>query len=144
LKTIFDHISAITEQQPIDYLSTLSDKEYKEFNVFLICKFLALNNNLTEFISYIDKYVFRMSKEHFYKFLTNIIPKKKYWITINKKEKIVKEHPEMLDKIQRYFVFISKREAEFYASLMTTEQKVSILRKFGVQNKEIDKILNGD
>lgn len=143
-KNIFYHIKQITEYQNPDYLSTLTPDEYKEFNVFLIQKFLGLNNDLTYVISYIDKYVFltQMTKERYYKLLINIIPKGRYWLSFPKKDKNKKPPTWFLELIKEYFKYISLTEALQYYELFTTQDKLSILRAFGESDKKLKDLID--
>lgn len=143
---VFDHIRAITQIQDPNYLSTLTPVEYKEFNIFLLQKFLGLHNDLTYAISYIDKYVFlnRMSKEHYYKLLIHIIPKydaKSFWIKFPKKEKLDTPPAWVLDLLKEYFKFISSDEAIEYYRLLTTENKATLLRMYGIPKSKIEELV---
>lgn len=143
-KNVFYHIKQITEFQDPNYLSTLTPEEYKEFNVFLIHKFLGLNNSLTYVMSYIDKYVFqtKMTKERYYKLLINLIPKGRYWLEFPKKEKSNKPPTWFLELIKEYFKYISLTEALQYYELFSTQDKLSILRAFGQPEKKLKELID--
>lgn len=143
-KNIFYHIKQITEVQDPNYLSTLNPDEYKEFNVFLIQKFLGLNNNLTHVISYIDKYVFltQMTRERYYKLLINLIPKGRYWLDFAKKDKDKKPPTWFLELIKEYFKYISLSEALQYYELLSNRDKLSILRAFGQPEKKLKELID--
>lgn len=144
-KNVFDHIRHIAEVQDPNYLNTLTPLEYKEFNVFLIHRFLGLHNNLTYAMSYIDKYVFwnSMSKEHFYKLLIHVIPKyspKTFWIKYPKKETMKKPPAWILELIKEYFKFISTQESIEYYGLLTDENKLNLLRAFGISESRLSEL----
>lgn len=141
-KTIFDHIKHITEVQSKDYLSTLNEQEYKDFNIFLLQKFLSMNNDLVQSIDYISKYVFfnNMSKEEYYKLLIYLIPKGKYWIEFSKKDKGFVVPEWFLELIKKYFIFISSQDAIEYFNLMNKDDKLALLKLYGIPKEKIKEI----
>lgn len=142
-KNIFDHIRNITEIQNPTYLSTLTSQELKEFNIFLLQKFLGMHNDLTYAISYIDKYVFfnKMSKEHYYKLLIHMIPKGKYWLKFEKKDTTILPPTWFLSILKEYFVYISKNEAIEYYQLLSDDDKLALLTKFGHSENKLTQLI---
>ena len=136
-KTIFDHINIITTDQPKDYIDTLSEEDLKTFDIYLIQKFLSLNNDLLYGIAIFEKYAHKMSKKEYYKLLIYNIPKKKYFLNFNKKDKKDEIPKWFLEILIDYFIFISTDQAVDYFNLLTINQKKILAKKYGIDEELI-------
>lgn len=139
-KTIFQHIESITSIQQPDYLDNLSEEDLKTFDIYLIQKFLSLNNDLLYGMAIFEKYAHKMSKKEYYKLLIYNIPKKKYFLNFNKKDKKDEIPKWFLEILIDYFIFISTDQAVDYYYFLTKEQKILLAKKFGIEQKKIDEI----
>jgi len=142
MKTIFDHIKAITLYKEPYYFSTLDEKEINNFNIFLLNRYMSFNNRLTILINNVANYTMRMSKEEYYKFMINYIPKGSYWLKFNKDKKDIEVPLWFLKLVEEYFIFISANDAREYTFLMDREQRKKILKAFGIKKDAWDAILN--
>lgn len=140
-KTIFDHIKMITEVQEDDYIIKLSEEDKKTFDIFLLQKFLGLNNKLVDAVSYLDKYVYNMTKERYYKLLIYNIPKNRYWIKFPEKNKKEETSPEWFIKlIILYFGYITVDDAIYYDTLLSSEERRLLCKMFGIDKKKITQL----
>ena len=57
-KNIFDHLTNISFQKDKEYYKNLSEPERKDFNVFMLQRYISMERKYTNIISYIDKYAF--------------------------------------------------------------------------------------
>jgi len=139
-KTIFEHITNICEIQNPKYMDNLSEQDLETFNIYLIQKFLALNNNLLYAINIFEKYAHKMEKKDYYKLLIYNIPKRKYFLNFNKKDK-KEDIPDWFIKILiEYFIFINVDEARSYFQFLTKEERILLAKKFGIDDKKIKEI----
>jgi len=136
-KTIFDHINFITSIQSPSYIDTLSEEDLKTFDIYLIQKFLSLNNDLLYAINIFEKYAHKMSKKDYYKLLIYNIPKKKYFLNFNKKDKKEDIPKWFLEILIDYFIFINIEQATSYYHFLEKEQKILLSKKFGIDSKLI-------
>lgn len=136
-KTIFQHIESITSIQQPDYLDNLSEEDLKTFDIYLIQKFLSLNNDLLYGMAIFEKYAHKMSKKEYYKLLIYNIPKKKYFLNFNKKDKKDEIPKWFLEILIDYFIFISTDQAVDYFNLLTINQKKILAKKYGIDEELI-------
>ena len=137
--TIFDHLNSITITKEENYISNLDEPSKKDFNIFMLQRFISMDKKFTGLVSYIDKYAFNVfDKEMYYKFMSSWIPKAKYFFKYLKKESKVKKYPEWFLELvkESYGGLISRRKAEQYLELYTKEDKIDLLTSFGVDPKK--------
>lgn len=143
-KSLFDHINEIKTQKRNDYYDLLNEQEKKNFNQYLILIGLSMNKNCIEEVSLIFKYINIIPNKQFYKICCDIIP---YNNSFNKwiKSKKNKYNDELLILISKYYE-ISLNDASEYCDLMVNTNNTieikNILYKFGLNDKDIKKILN--
>jgi hypothetical protein len=135
-KTVFDWFKEITtDKRPWSFFD---DDFKKEFNVFLIHKIVSMTEayidvaNIGQSLPYTDK-------EKIYKFYCEFLPKKSIY---SKYIKGVKTKPnENLLKYISKFYECSFREAEEYIQILKKEDIQDILNRYGIEDKEIKKLL---
>jgi len=141
-KTIFDHISAITENQSKKYWDELTDLDKSNFSIFIINRFLSMKSDWVGFINYAQQ--FPLKSKEVYRLYSNVLPKGKVWLKYIK-AKNVKKYPDwVVDHICSYFE-CSKKEANEYINLFYLSEKnraelKEILEKYGSEPKEIKKL----
>lgn len=138
-KSLFDHINSISYTKDKDYFKSLNESEQKEFNVYMMQRFLSMDKRFTNFISYIDKYAFTvLDKEMYYKLLMYTLPKEKIWFKYIKKSKEVKEDEIVIEMLSKKFD-IPKRRAMEYIQFLSKEDKKELLESYAVDDKLIKK-----
>ena len=144
-KTLFDHLKAITETKPDNYWDTLSDKERKEFKVFLINRYLSMNQDWVEIINYFQQYtVGLLHPRDVYRLYSEILPKQKVWLKYVKGKKSSKYTPALIDLFAKHFE-ISRNEAveylELYFDIAGKQAVKDIVNMYGVEPKEVTKMV---
>ena len=93
-KNIFDHLNNLTIGKDKTYYKNLSEKEKKDFNLFMLQRYISMDKRFTNFISFIDKYVFNCyDKEMYNKLMMKVLPNERIYfqyVKKNKSEKIDK------------------------------------------------------
>jgi len=73
-KTLFNHLTAITQDQKIDYWKTLEDSDKKTWSNYMIHRFLSMNPDWIEVLSEIQPYTQTLDPEQLYLVLIGLIP----------------------------------------------------------------------
>jgi hypothetical protein len=134
--TIFDFFKQVTtDKKP---WSSFTEDEQKAFNPYMLHKIVSMTEayievaNLGQSLPYTDK-------EKIYKFYCEFLPKKSIY---SKYIKGVKTKPnENLLKYISKFHECSFREAEEYIQILKKEDMQDILNRYGIEDKEIKKLL---
>jgi hypothetical protein len=140
---LFDHVKHIRQVQSPDYISTLSEKELKTFNHYMILKALSMDSNLIEFVAEIYPYFDKIPTPAFYKMLIEVVPKSMRfypWV----KRKSIKYNTELLELLATKFE-ISKRQAVDYCNVFLADENginklVDICKGFGLEDNEVEKL----
>jgi len=141
-KTLFDHITHITQKQTKNYYENLNDADKKTWSNYMIHRFLSMKMDYVEVVNEFQRY--NLKPKELYKLYTNILPKKKEWLRYTKGKKVMK-HPQWVVEIVTKYHQVSMKEANEYLEIYySTEQGKaelkSILQKFGTEPKEIKKL----
>jgi len=141
-KTLFDHITHITQKQTKNYYENLNDADKKTWSNYMIHRFLSMKMDYVEVVNEFQRY--NLKPKELYKLYTNILPKKKEWLRYTKGKKVMK-HPQWVVEIVTKYHQVSVKEANEYLEIYySTEQGKaelkSILQKFGTEPKEIKKL----
>ena len=118
---------------------TFSDADKKKFSPFMVNRYLSMNDDFLPFVNYFQKYTIEvMPRKVVYQFYCNLLPKKKIYLRYlsGKKEKT---NDKVVPFIMEYFE-VSKLQAADYYDLMTKEDLILLLKKFGKSDKEIKKM----
>jgi hypothetical protein len=145
-KNLFDHLSQIRTTKDPNYWNTLSDKEKKDFNHWMILTGLSQDESLIPMCSKLWKggYYDKIPSPQFYTLLCQLVPysdRKIFWNKGKKKNLI------LLKYISQWFC-ISTREADEYLSIFMTNDSgmtelAKILEGCGLNDLEAEKILLG-
>ena len=124
-----------TDKKPWDQLTK---QEQKEFDVFIVNKMLATNQEYVELVNLMQMH-HNMSKEQSYVMFLRLLPQKKIYIDYikSKTEKVNKELLEILSKHYE----ISNYSARLYYSGMSKDNISELLTKLGYDDKQISKLL---
>lgn len=141
LKSIFDHLNDITFNKNSEYFDNLTEKERKDYSIFMIQRYLSMEKGYTNGISYIDKYAHNcLSKEMYHKLVSTIIPKSKVFLKYIKKDKTEKKNNLVIEYLAKRLE-ISKAEAESNLQFLSDKDKEILLQGYGIDEKTIKKEL---
>jgi len=87
--------------------------DYKDYNPFLINKFLSMKLEYLKLLSDIDRYTFWINKEHHFMLLSELLPKRKTpFLNFIKKNKVDNEFDFILIKIKEHYGLSTKQMNE--------------------------------
>ena len=147
VKTLFDHINAITQIQDKKYFDKLSEGDKKTWSNYMINRFLSMNSDWTEIISELDPLTTgkQLKPELVYKMYIDIIPKSRVFLKYIKGKKESKYNKELINIVKMYFECSKKEAIEYLNIFYSTEQKLEelkeIITKYGNDVKEVKKLI---
>ena len=134
--TIFDFFKQVTtDKKP--WLSFTED-EQKAFNPYMLHKIVSMTEAYIE-VANIGQSLPYTDKEKIYKFYCELLPKKSIYSKYVKGTK-TKSNEDLLGYISKFYE-CSFREAEEYISILKKEDMYDILNRYGIEDKEIKKLL---
>ena len=141
-KTIFDHLSGITDRKIL--WDVLSDTDKKSFSPYMINRWLSMNVDYIELVNELQRFTIgQLSPKETYKLYYDLLPKTKQFNKYIKGKKADKYNPELVELLSKHFL-ISESEARDYidlyqeSSLNTLKE---IIKKYGKTDKEVTKLL---
>ena len=134
--TIFDWLKEITYNK--SPWNSFTEEDRESFNPYLIHRFLSMNPDYVDFVNTVQIVPYT-SKERVYNIYLYTIPKKDMWLKYIKSTK-TKRQEAMLKYIATYYE-CSLGEAEEYIDILGNNGVFTILKKLGVDDKEIKKLL---
>lgn len=143
--SIFDFLSILHNKTKS--WSDLTETEQKEFNPFMIGRWLSMDMNYCEFINEIQQYTIGiLDKKTVFLLYKDLLPyKKKYFIKYYKGEANQKYNPEMLNILTEYFKDSKYNIKELlnmiFAKNMQNEIILPILKMYGKSDREIATLL---
>ena len=133
---IFDWLKQITyNKQPWD---SFTEEDRVSFNPYMIHRFLSMNPEYIEFVNLIQNIPYT-EKEKIYNLYLYMIPKKNMFLKYIKSTK-TKTREELLQHLASYYE-CSLREADEYYHMLHNDTIKGILKKRGIEDKEIKKLL---
>jgi len=133
---IFDWLKQITyEKQPWD---SFTEEDKTSFNPYMVHRFLSMNPEYIEFVNLIQSIPYT-EKEKIYKLYLYMIPKKDMFLKYIKSNR-TKTKEELLQHLASHYE-CSLREAYEYYHMHHSDTIKNILKKRGVDDKEIKKLL---
>jgi hypothetical protein len=133
---IFDWLKQITyEKQPWD---SFTEEDRASFNPYMMHRFLSMNPEYIEFVNLIQNIPYT-EKEKIYKLYLCMIPKKNMFLKYIKSTR-AKTREELLQHLASYYE-CSLREADEYYHMLHNDTIKGILKKRGIEDKEIKKLL---
>ena len=141
-KSLFDHITHITQKQTKNYCDDITDADRKTWSNYMIHRFLSMKMEYVEIVNEFQRY--NLKPKELYKLYTNVLPKKKEWLRYIKGKKVMK-HPTWVVEIVTKYHEVSTKEANDYLEIYYSSEQgkadlKSILQKYGVEPKEIKKL----
>ena len=138
-RTIFEHLSGIKEKK--ESWESLSEMDKKSFTPFIINRWLSMNLELLPIINILQKYTIGvLSPKEVYKLYLDFLPKQKTFDKYIKGKKEGKYNTELLQYLSNWYG-VSHREVEDYLEILSKEQVIEILMKYGLTDKESKKLL---
>lgn len=137
--TIFDHLSNITDKKTP--WESLSAEDKKAFVPYLINRWLSMNPDFIEIVNEFQHLTIGvLSPAETYKLYLNVLPKKKVYSKYVKSKKASKYNSDLLELLSKHFM-VSELEIQDYLDILTKEQVTNIIKKYGKNEKEVDKLL---
>ena len=138
-KTIFQHLSGIKEKK--ESWESLSDMDKKSFSPFMINRWLSMNLDLLPIVNELQKYTIgTLSARDTYKLYLDFLPKRKTFDKYVKGKKESKYNKEVLQYLSTWYG-VSQREVVDYLDIISKDEIIAILMKYGLTDKEAKKLL---
>jgi len=142
MKTLFDHITHITQKQTKGYWNSLNETEKKQWSNYMIHRFLSMKMEYVDVVNEIQRY--NLKPKDLYKLYTNILPKKKEWLRYVKGKKTMKYEKWVVEIVAKHYESSLSEAREYLDVFYSTEQNKAnlktILQKYGSDTKEIKKL----
>ena len=142
MKTLFDHITHITQKQTKGYWDSLNETEKKQWSNYMIHRFLSMKMEYVDIANEFQRY--NLKPKELYKLYTNVLPKKKEWLKYVKGKKNMKHPQWLLEVVAKHYESSIVEAHEYVEVFYTTEQNKAnlktILQSYGSDPKEIKKL----
>ena len=141
---ILEHIANVTYLKKPWSEYTEADK--KSLSIFMLNKWLSMNFDLVEFINALQRFTTgQLQTAEAYKLLQDILPKSKIYLKYVKGKKDDTYNKDLIEYIAKYYE-VSKLEAVSYLDIFNhtlegSQQIVTILEKYGLEEKKINKLI---
>jgi len=133
--TIFDWLNEISYNKTP--WSSFTEKDQESFNRYMINRFISMKEDYIDIVNLVQKYP--LSNINLYNFYCKTIPKKKAFFRYIKPKK--DKMNDLLATILADEFNISKREVKDSQHLVKKGLYTSVLRKRGIDEKQIKKLL---
>ena len=138
-KSIFQHLSGIKEKK--ESWASLSEMDKKSFSPFIINRWLSMNMDLLPIVNILQKYTIGfLSARDVYKVYLDFLPKQKTFDKYIKGSKSSKYNKEVLEYLSKWYG-VSQREVTDYLEILSKDDVINILTKYGLTDKEAKKLL---
>ena len=134
--TVFNWLNEITVKKPPS--SQFSQEDWDGWNSYMVHRFLSMNISYIDVVNAAQKFQ-PTDKKGIYNFYKDFLPKKKIWNKYikNKNKKDSKE----LSKIIANYLELGINEANSYIPLLNKGEINNILKRIGLEEKEIKKLI---
>ena len=134
-KTIFQHLSGVKEKK--QSWESLTEMDKKSFSPFIINRWLSMNLDLLPIVNELQKYTIgTLSARDVYKLYLDFLPKKKTFDKYVKGKKSSKYNKDMLAYLSQWYG-VSQSEVKDYLEILSKDDVKSILKNYGLTDKEI-------
>jgi heterodisulfide reductase subunit B len=141
-KSLFDHITHITQHQTKGYWDSLNETEKKQWSNYMIHRFISMKMEYVEVANEFQKY--KLKPKDLYKLYSNVLPKKKEWLRYVKGKKTMKYEKWVVEIVAKHYESSLSEAREYLDVFYSTEQNKAnlktILQKYGSDTKEIKKL----
>ena len=134
--TVFNWLDEITVKKHPS--SQFSQEDWDDWNSYMVHRFLSMNISYIDVVNAAQKFQ-PTDKRGIYNFYKDFLPKKKIWNKYikNKNKKDSKE----LSKIIANYLELGINEANSYIPLLNKGEIDNILKRIGLEEKEIKKLI---
>ena len=134
--TVFNWLNEITVKKPPS--SQFSQEDWDGWNSYMVHRFLSMNISYIDVVNAAQKFQ-PTDKKGIYNFYKDFLPKKKIWNKYikNKNKKDSKE----LSKIIANYLELGINEANSYIPILNKGEINNILKRIGLEEKEIKKLI---
>ena len=137
--TIFDWINQILVKKT--HWNEFTEDEQKKFSPFIINRWLSMDKDFLEIVNYFQKYsIGTLEPREVYKWYCDMLPKGKRFNKYIKGKKDKKYNSELIDIMVTHFE-CSKSQVKDYLDLITKNELIEILEKYGMNEKTIKRLL---
>ncbi len=136
IKNIFCWLNHITLYKTPS--TEFTDNDWEKFNSYMVHRFVSMHLYYVE-IADLAQALMPNNKKEIYNFYREMIPKRKIWLQYIK-SKTKPPNKELIQKIAEYYE-VGSSDACSYISVMSKNEIPNILRRMGLDTKEIKKIL---
>ena len=136
--TIFDWINQILVKKT--HWNEFTEDEQKKFSPFIINRWLSMDKDFLEIVNVFQKYsIGTLEPREVYKWYCNILPRGKRFNKYIKGKKDKKYNIELIDIMVTHFE-CSKSQIQEYLELISKNELVEILQKYGKDEKTIKRL----
>ena len=136
--TIFDWVNNILVHKK--HWDSFTEDEQKKFSPFIINRFLSMDKDFIEIVNYFQKYsIGTLEPREVYKWYCDMLPKGKRFNKYIKGKKDKKYNTELIDIMVTHFE-CSKSQIQEYLELISKNELVEILQKYGKDEKTIKRL----
>jgi len=137
--TLFDHLNNISYIKK--EWSSLSEMDKKTFSTYMINRFLSMSTTYIDLVNEIQHYTNgQLGDKEVYNLYKEILPKRKAFFGYIKGSKKEKYNPDLLSYLKEYYE-VSNRELYDYLDILSIDDITDILSKFGLNQKDINKLV---
>ena len=137
-KSLFDHIKQITNVQNTLYWDSISDGDKKTWSNYMVHRFLSMKSEWIQVVNEIQKY-WEIKPKNLYQFYIDVLPRSRTFLRYTKSKKKSKVEKWAMEHLKDYFE-CSSREVDEHLKILTKEQVMIIIMKYGVDDKQLKKI----
>lgn len=130
---IFDHLKRITSESDHNFLYNASDDQRSEWSSLVITKFISMDSEYTELMSYLLKFQTVLNDAEYYKLLSSIVPKEKRFFEYIKSKESKEYNVQYIEHIKDIYN-CSEEKAKDYIDLLTPTQLEEIIKQEGLSN----------
>lgn len=138
-KGLFDHLRHLREVQDPNYFDTLSEADKKTWSNYMVCRFLSMQSDILDVVNDVQPYA-TLSPEHFYKICLLFVPIGRSFHPYVKGKKDGKWKPELVNILCKHYQE-SERNVYEYLELLSDSELISIVSKYGYNDKETVKMI---
>jgi len=140
--TLFNHLSAIFENQSIAYFDELSESDRKTYSTYMINRLVSMNIKYLPIVNEFQRYP--IGARESYLFYSQCIPKKRQFNKYVKSTSESKYESWLVELIARYHEVSNHHAIEYLELMMLTERGkqciVGICEFYGTDPKNIKKL----
>ena len=136
--TIFDWINQILVKKT--HWNEFTEDEQKKFSPFIINRWLSMDKDFLEIVNFFQKYsIGTLEPREVYKWYCDMLPKGKRFNKYIKGKKDKKYNTELIDIMVMHFE-CSKSQVKDYLDLISKNELIEILEKYGMNEKTIKRL----